>query len=216
MHPPLKLTSSYCIRGWHSLVYRHPSGMGQVYQPHPMQDYLHGRWNERWCHKRIMVVQSHNDLPARLPWGGLMGSCHFCCGHLLECPPEIGEDLRLHDVALDLGRDMYVQWNEWHQCPLMLADSEPQDRCNHSPKWVMVGKAKQWGGSEMGKYPSMSGEETSMCLPPWHGILPPTWRRTLTTHRGVASYPPNQNQQRNQNQQPEHKDMLTKGMGVVG
>ena len=43
MHPTLKLTSSHCIRGWHSLVYGHLSGMGQVYQIHPMQDYLYGR-----------------------------------------------------------------------------------------------------------------------------------------------------------------------------
>ena len=38
--PPPKLTSSHCIRDWHSLVYGQPSYMGQVYQPHPMQDYL--------------------------------------------------------------------------------------------------------------------------------------------------------------------------------
>ena len=40
MHPPLKLTSSHHIRGWHSLVYGQPSCMGQVYHSHPMQDYL--------------------------------------------------------------------------------------------------------------------------------------------------------------------------------
>ena len=45
MHPPPKLTSSCCIRGWCSLVYRHPSCTGQVYQPHPMQAHLHRRWN---------------------------------------------------------------------------------------------------------------------------------------------------------------------------
>ena len=41
------------------------------------------------------------------------------------------------------------------QCPLMLADSESQDRCDHSPNQVMI-MAKQGGGSEMGKYPSVS------------------------------------------------------------
>ena len=41
-HPPPKPTSSH-IRGWHSLVYRHPSCMGQVYQPHPTQAHLHRR-----------------------------------------------------------------------------------------------------------------------------------------------------------------------------
>ena len=40
-----KPTSSHCIRGWHSLVYRCLSCMGQVYQPHAMQAHLHRRWN---------------------------------------------------------------------------------------------------------------------------------------------------------------------------
>ena len=48
----------------------------------------------------------------------------------------------------------------------MPGDSEPQDRYGHSPNWVMVGTAKQGGGSEMGKYPSMSGGGMSMGLPP--------------------------------------------------
>ena len=39
-----------------------------------------------------------------------------------------------------------------------LAESEPKDECNHSPNWVMVGKAKQGGGSEMGKYPQCQEE----------------------------------------------------------
>ena len=38
-----------------------------------------------------------------------------------------------------------------HQYPLTLGDSEPKEECYHSPNWVMVGKAKQNGGSEMGK-----------------------------------------------------------------
>ena len=33
----------------------------------------------------------------------------------------------------------------------MLADSEPKEECNQLPNWVMAGKAKQNGGSEMGK-----------------------------------------------------------------
>ena len=36
-------TSSHHIRDWHSLVYGQLSYMGQVYQPHPMQDYLSKR-----------------------------------------------------------------------------------------------------------------------------------------------------------------------------
>ena len=44
MSPPPKLASSRHIRGWCSLVYGQPSYMGQVYQSHPTQDYLPGRW----------------------------------------------------------------------------------------------------------------------------------------------------------------------------
>ena len=44
--PPPKPTSSCCISDQHSLVYGQPSYMGQVYQPHPMQDYLWKRWKE--------------------------------------------------------------------------------------------------------------------------------------------------------------------------
>ena len=48
----------------------------------------------RQHHKRILVVQSPNALPARLPWGGLMGSYNFDHGHPLECPLKMGEDHR--------------------------------------------------------------------------------------------------------------------------
>ena len=40
----------------------------------------------------------------------------------------------------------------------MLVDSEPKDRYGHSLNWVMVGKAKQGRGSEMGKYPPCQEE----------------------------------------------------------
>ena len=46
------------------------------------------------CHKRIMVRQSTIDLPAKLPWGGLMGSYDFCHGCPLEHPLKMGEDFR--------------------------------------------------------------------------------------------------------------------------
>ena len=39
--PAPKPTSTHCTRGWHSFMYRHSSSMGQVYQPHPMQDYFY-------------------------------------------------------------------------------------------------------------------------------------------------------------------------------
>ena len=46
MSPPLKLTSSHCIRDWCSLVYGQPSYKGQVYLSHPTQDYLYRRWKK--------------------------------------------------------------------------------------------------------------------------------------------------------------------------
>ena len=82
------------IRSWHSLVYGQPSYMGQVYQSHPMQDYLHGRWwwedttRERW------QGWSPNDLPVKFPWGGKMGSSGLDCGCLLEHPLRMGENHR--------------------------------------------------------------------------------------------------------------------------
>ena len=44
MSPPPKLASSCHVIGWHSLVYGQLSYMGQVYHPHPMQDYLYRKW----------------------------------------------------------------------------------------------------------------------------------------------------------------------------
>ena len=52
------------------------------------------RGEKRGCHKRKVVRQSPNDLPVKLPWGGKMGSCGFCCGSLLEHPLRMGEDHR--------------------------------------------------------------------------------------------------------------------------
>ena len=99
----------------------------------------------------------------------------------------------------------------------MPAASEPQDRHGHSPNWVMAGKAKQ-GGSELGNYPSVSGGGTSIHLPPWCRILPPTRWGAFAACGRVASYPllkmmKNCNQQRNQKWQPEHEDMLAKKWG---
>ena len=61
------------------------------------------------------------------------------------------------------------------QClyPLMLADSEPKEECYHPLNWVMVGKAKQNGGCEIGKYPLCQSEGWSS-LPLWCGMLLPT------------------------------------------
>ena len=44
-------------------------------------------------------------------------------------------------------------------------------------------------GGIMDWYPSMSGGWMSWHLPPWHRVLPPTWRGTLAAGRKVALYP---------------------------
>ena len=46
-------------------------------------------------------------------------------------------------MAVDIGRNTYIWQREQCWCPLMLADNEPGDECDHSQNWVMVGKAKQ-------------------------------------------------------------------------
>ena len=46
----------------------------------------------------------------------------------------------------------------------MLADSEPQDECNHSLNWVVVGKAKQ-GGVKWVSIPHVKRNDNA-CLPP--------------------------------------------------
>ena len=65
---------------------------------------------------------------------------------------------------MDLGRNTYMRQRKRHQGPLMLVDSEPQDKYHHSPNWVMVSKAKQKGGSETGKYPHVRRND-DVCLP---------------------------------------------------
>ena len=49
---------------------------------------------ERGIHKRKMVRWSPDNLPVKLPQDGKTGHCNFCCGHLLEHPLRMGEDLR--------------------------------------------------------------------------------------------------------------------------
>ena len=72
----------------------------------------------------------------------------------------------------------------------------------------------------MGKYPSMSGGGTIyIYLPDVKYSHPHEEGPSLPIE--VASYPPlkttkNQNQLRNQNQQPEHEDVLAIGRGVDG
>ena len=45
----------------------------------------------------------------------------------------------------------------------MLVDSEPEEECSQSLNWVMAGKAKQNGGSEMGN-PHVGVKDEVVCL----------------------------------------------------
>ena len=76
------------------------------------------------------------------------------------------------------------------QClyPLILVDSEPQEEFDQSQNWVMVGKAKQNRGSEMGSNPCVRKNDTIVYLsdaecsyPPKEGPSPPVegWLHTL-------------------------------------
>ena len=73
---------------WAAIIHR----TGVPVPPHAILPLEEVKW--RGCHKRTMVRQSPDDLPVKLPWGGKMGSCNFCHGHLLEHPLRTGEDLR--------------------------------------------------------------------------------------------------------------------------
>ena len=59
----------------------------------PQLSPLLGGVTARLCHEKIVVWQSPNIRPARLPWSGSMGSDDFC-GCPLECPLRMGEDFR--------------------------------------------------------------------------------------------------------------------------
>ena len=73
----------------------------------------------------------------------------------------------------------------------MLADSGPNNECDHSQNWVTVGKAKQnKGESEMGKHPPGQEElettpvhlsDMEYSYPPEEGSSPPVegWLYTL-------------------------------------
>ena len=60
---------------------------------------------------------------------------------------------------------------------------------NATTHWTgsQLARPNKKGGSEMGKYPHVKRNDNA-CLPLLCGILPPTKRGTLTTHRRVASY----------------------------
>ena len=55
--------------------------------------YTQDRCTSTTPHKKV-VRQSPDDLPVKLPWGGKMGSCSFCHGHLPKCSLRMGEDSR--------------------------------------------------------------------------------------------------------------------------
>ena len=57
---------------------------------------------------------------------------------------------------------MYIRQREQRWSPLMLVDSEPNDECDHSQNWVMVGKAKQnKGGVKQVSNPHVKGTKTT-------------------------------------------------------
>ena len=191
MSPPPKLTSSCCIRDWCSLVYGQPSYMGQVYQPHPMHKTTSVRGEKKrtpW-EKSGKAVTQWPTSKASLGWKNrkLWLLPWMSTGESTEdrwrlqvmwsgCRPQ---KEHVHNAEETTG---------W--CPLTLADSKPQEECNQSWNWVMVGKAKQkWGGVKWVSNPHVRKND-NICLPLWHGMLLPTKRGTLAACRGVASYPP--------------------------
>ena len=64
----------------------------------------------------------------------------------------------------------------WHLYPLMLADSEPKEKCYQSLNWVMAGKAnkKKWG--EWKRQVAHMSRWRVKGLPLWCGMLLPTKR----------------------------------------
>ena len=217
MHPPLKLTSSLCIRGWCSLVYRHLSCMGQVTSPTPCKPTSMGGETK-------MTPQENNgstvtQWPTSETSLGLIKRKLWLLPWMSAGAPHWG-------WVKTLGNVMW-QWTSegTHMC--VRGSDVNAHWCQEivNPK---IDTATHWTGSLLAR-PNKEGGVKWVCtppcqeegwawLPPWHGILPPTQRGTLATHWGVASYPPSKTtknwiQQRNQNWQPEHKDVLTKRWG---
>ena len=54
---------------------------------------------------------------------------------------------------MDLRRNIYVRQREWHQGPLMLADSEPQEYKTNHQTGSWLARPNKKGGSEMSKNP---------------------------------------------------------------
>ena len=62
-------------------------------------------------------------------------------------------------------KEYIIWWRVWHQCPLTLVDSEPQDRHGHSPNWVTAGKAKEGGGVNWVSTPQCQEEGQAYVYP---------------------------------------------------
>ena len=74
---------------------------------------------------------------------------------------------------MDLRRNMYMRWREYHQGPLMLVDNEPQEYMTTHQTRSWLARPNKKGGSEMGKYSMSGGMMKSVCLPDAEYSLPP-------------------------------------------
>ena len=81
---------------------------------------------------------------------------------------------------------------------------QPLTKLGHS--WQ--GQTKR-GGVKQVSIPYVRRND-NVSLPPWHGILPPTRRGTLSTHRGVASYPPSKRKRNQISQETRINSQSTK------
>ena len=192
MSPPPKLASSHCIRGWHSLMYGQPSYTGQVYQSHPMQDYLLWRWwredatRETWQGGHLTWPTSK----ASLGWKN--GKLQLESWTSTRASTEDGWRPQVKWFGCRPPEEHICEAEGWCLCLLMLADSEPKEECYHSLNWVMAGKAnqKKGGGSEMGKQPMCQGEGPKVYH--FNTKCSNLLRGTNTNCGGITSYPSKQ------------------------
>ena len=171
------------------------------------------------------MTPQQNNGKAVTQWPTSKASLGWINGNVMTSAVDVHWNIHKRWVKT-LGNVMWLWTSDrTHTCgrgnnvnaPLMLADSEPQDGCKHSPKWVMVGKAKQEGGVKWVSSPCVQ-EEWQCLSTSLNRILLPTRRGTFTTHRGVASYLHWRWRKTKINQETridsqEHEDGLTKECG---
>ena len=172
------MASSRCIRSWHSLVYGQPSYMGQVYQSHPLQDYLPRRW---W-----------KDDATRARWQGSHPTTYQKSFPGVEKWEVAAWIMKSTGVSTEDGWRPQVRWfgcrpleEHIHQAegrclyPLMLADSEPKEECYHSLNWVTAGKANQTDGGVKWESSPHVGMESQRSTTPMRNA--PTYLREVPT-----------------------------------